>query len=317
MGFNNILKKLKFLKTVCRERKTIQSLLESDNYQFLIFAQPGHFYSPIPDIKEIELQSEIIFDRSVKKVPGIHINEEAQLGLTKKFIAFYNEIPFSDNKNMENRYYFENAYFSYGDAVILYSIIRFFKPRKIIEIGSGFSSAAMLDINERFFDGKIEFTFIEPHPDRLFSLLRAKDKELCSIEKKPVQQVKPEIFLDLKENDILFIDSSHVAKTYSDVLHILFKILPFLKAGVLVHFHDILWPFEYPKIWLDRGRAWNEAYIVRAFLQYNTSFEILYFSSFMEIHYASFLRNNIPLALKIPSSEVTPGNTSLWIRKVL
>jgi hypothetical protein len=129
--------------------------------------------------------------------------------------------------------------------------------------------------------------------------------------------VPAEIFRSLNENEILFIDSSHVAKTHSDVLHILFDILPLLKKGVLIHFHDILWPFEYPKIWLDQGRAWNEAYFLRAFLQYNKSFEILYFNSFMEFHHNDFLRGNLALMVKTPSSEITPGNASLWIRKAL
>ena len=120
----------------------------------------------------------------------------------------------------------------------------------------------------------------------------------------------------MRENDILFVDSSHVAKTQSDVVHLLFKILPSLNKGVIIHFHDILWPFEYPRLWLDDGRAWNEAYFLRAFLQFNSAFRILYFNSMMENRLSDFLRSTMPLAMKTPSSRLTPGNTSLWIRKV-
>ncbi len=317
MLFSNVLKPLKLIRKAFREFARIFSILKSENYRFLKSASPGHYYSPIPDIKEIRSNSKVIFDRSVKEIPGVDINEETQLNLAKEFITFYNDIPFSDKEGDDSRYYFDNGYFSYGDTVTLYSMMRLFNPKRIVEVGSGFSSAAMLDIDENFFDGQIEFTFIEPYPDRLLSLITNKDIQRCSILKKPVQEVPTDTFLNLRENDFLFIDSSHVAKMHSDVLHILFRILPSLKNGVVIHFHDILWPFDYPIIWLERGRAWNETYFVGAFLQYNKSFEILYFNSFMEFHHNSFLRSNMPLMLKTPSSKLTPGNTSLWIRKVL
>jgi predicted O-methyltransferase YrrM len=231
----------------------------SENVQFLRFAPPGHFYSPTPDIKEIRSNSELIFDRSVREIPGIDMNEDRQLSLAKEFISFYGAIPFPDQKRDDTRYYFENDYYSYGDGCCLYSLMRLVKPKRIVEVGSGFSSAAMLDTNDRCFRGEIDFTFIEPYPDRLLSLLGNEDRKRCSILEQPIQQVPMGIFHRLYENDILFIDSSHVAKTHSDVLHILFTILPSLRAGVLIHFHDILWPFEYPRMWLERGRAWNEA----------------------------------------------------------
>jgi hypothetical protein len=114
---------------------------------------------------------------------------------------------------------------------------------------------------------------------------------------------------------MLFIDSSHVAKKDSDVVHILFEVLPRLNKGVMVHFHDVLWPFEYPEIWLARGRAWNEAYFLRAFLQYNPGFEIVFFNSYLASMQREILKRKMPLALKTPSSSVTPGNSSLWLRK--
>jgi len=219
-------------------------------------------------------------------------------------------------KAPDYRYHFDNAYFSYGDGVLLYSFLRHFRPKQVTEVGSGFSSALMLDVNERYLDGKTQFTFVEPYPDRLFSLLSDRDRQSNLVETKVVQHVDSSVFTRLKEGDILFIDSSHVAKTHSDVLHILFNVLPSLNRGVIVHFHDILWPFEYPVSWLTDGRAWNEAYFLRAFLQYNPSFEILFFNSYMALHQREILAKDMPLALKIPSSTVTPGNSSLWIRKV-
>jgi hypothetical protein len=175
----------------------------------------------------------------------------------------------------------------------------------------------MLDINDLFLNKEVDFTFIEPFPDRLLSLLTENDKSKVKVETKPVQEVELSIFSSLEANDILFIDSSHVAKINSDVLHIIFHILPRLKKGVIIHFHDVLWPFEYPKNWLEEGRAWNEAYFLRAFLQNNVSFEILYFNSYMALHHMNMLEKMMPKILKEPTSRVTPGNTSLWLRKLV
>ena len=118
------------------------------------------------------------------------------------------------------------------------------------------------------------------------------------------------------QNDILFVDASHVGKWHSDVLHILFEILPKLNKGVLVHFHDVMWPFEYPQSWLEEGRAFNEAYFLRAFLQYNSAFEVVFFNSFMVAKHAELLRMKMPRMLKSPSTPETIGNSSLWLRKI-
>jgi hypothetical protein len=304
------------IRKVWDERSTIRRILESGSYQSLKFAAPGHYASPIPDIKKIHARSDIVYDRSPTVIAGIDVNVKAQTELAHEFVTYYKDIPFPEKKQDGYRYYFDNSYFSYGDGVVLYSMLRQFKPKRVIEVGSGFSSAAMLDVNEKFCNGEIDFTFIEPSPDRLLSLLGNQDTERCNIVRAPVQEVPTRLFADLHENDILFVDSSHVAKTDSDVVHLLFHILPSLNRGVILHFHDTLWPFEYPSLWHDIGRAWNEAYFLRAFLQYNGAFRILYFNSMMEIHQGQFLRCEMPLAMKRPSAPLTPGNASLWIRKI-
>ena len=123
-----------------------------------------------------------------------------------------------------------------------------------------------------------------------------------------VQDVSPEHFQSLEANDVLFIDSSHVMKVGSDVVYLLSDVLPSLKRGVVVHFHDIFWPFEYPESWLLDGRAWNEAYGLKAFLQFNSSFEIVFFNSYLSVHHRNILERHLPLFLRNPGG-------SLWLRK--
>ena len=159
-------------------------------------------------------------------------------------------------------------------------MMREFRPKRIIEIGSGFSSALMLDVNEKHFNNLIDLTFIEPYPDRLNKLVKPNDK--ANIIPQKLQDVDFNIFTKLEENDIFFIDSSHVSKAGSDVNSIIFNVLPLLKKGVLIHFHDIFYPFEYPEKWYKEGRYWNEAYILRAFLQFNSVFKIIYWLDWLK-----------------------------------
>src|SRR5262249_4955967 len=159
---------------------------------------------------------------------------------------------------------------------------REFRPARVIEIGSGFSSAIMLDTCEQFLQGHTRFTFFDPYPERLQQLLSTEDSRTCEVVAKRVQDINVELFSELGDNDMLFVDSSHVSKYASDVNHILFEILPVLRPGVFVHFHDVFFPFEYPQHWIPQGRCWNEAYLLRAFLQYNKTFKIKLFLSYLE-----------------------------------
>ena len=219
----------------------------------------GHYYSPIINVDEIKRKENQIWKTDLKdKIEGINLNTVEQIELTNQFNQYYNEIPFKDSQIESLRYYFKNSFYSYSDGLVLYSFIRHFKPKRIIEVGSGFSSALMLDCNELYFNNEINLTFIEPYPDRLNSLLKENDKQNTSIISKFIQDVELNEFEKLEAGDILFIDSTHVSKTGSDVNYIIFDILPRLKKGVLIHVHDVFFPFEYPKEWVYEGRNWNE-----------------------------------------------------------
>jgi predicted O-methyltransferase YrrM len=259
---------------------------------------PGHFYSPVVSVEEIEKrQAQIWTDIHPESLEGIDLNVSRQLDIVKELEKFYLQMPFAETKKEGLRFYFDNEYYSYTDAFFLYGVLRHFKPKKIIEIGSGFSSAIMLDTNDHFLNNSVDFTFVEPYPGRLKSLLREQDKTATKLIEENVQQVKMEVFEQLNAGDILFVDSTHVVKTGSDVNFILFEILPKLKSGVLIHFHDIFYPFEYPKQWVLQGRNWNEAYALRAFFMYNSQFHIQLFSDYLHKHHHEVFKN-MPLCYK-------------------
>ncbi|MET0779238.1 MAG: class I SAM-dependent methyltransferase [Candidatus Saccharimonadales bacterium] len=276
--------------------------------KYRTWAMPGHFNSPIPDIADIKKRAKDIFKLPPSKdLVGIDINEKRQLELLKAFRQYYPQIPFSAREKPDLRFYYVNDWFSYGDAIALYSFIRHFRPKRIIEAGSGFSSAAILDINDRFFDGKIKCSFVEPYTERLKTLLRKSDAASQIVEKR-VELIDLKFFDQLQENDILFIDSSHISKTGSDLNTLLLEVLPRLNKGVLIHFHDVFYPFEYPKVWVYDGHAWNEDYMLRAFLTFNEQFSIEFFSSYLSNFHADKLNKNLPDFMKLAGG-------SLWLRR--
>jgi len=267
--------------------------------------EPEGYYSPIPSMDEIKVYN---FNHPLPEtLPGIDLNVNEQLNLLDSFEAFYKELPFSDERSEGLRYYYKNGFYGYSDAILLHCMIRHLKPKKIIEVGSGFSSSVTLDTNEKFMGNSINCIFIEPYPERLESLLKNDDN--VTVYKKRLQEMPIEIFKGLDKNDILFIDSTHVAKFNSDVNYVFHKILPMLAHGVYIHFHDIFYPFEYPQEWLLEGRAWNEQYILRAFLEYNNDFKIVLFNTYLESMHEEKIKSRFPLLYKN-----TGG--SIWIKKI-
>jgi hypothetical protein len=138
--------------------------------------------------------------------------------------------------------------------------------------------------------------------------MKEEDKTRVTLLPTGLQDVDPEIFTQLQANDILFIDSTHVSKVDSDVNYIFFELLPVLNKGVYIHFHDIFYPFEYSKKWIYEGRGWNEAYMLRAFLEFNSQFEIVLFSSFLFRFFRDAIEDKMPLCLKNPGGHI-------WIKK--
>lgn len=268
----------------------------------------GHFYSPVIAIDTVKKrESQIWKNREIVGISGIDLRTEEQIKLAQQFEKYYAALPFKSKKQEKLRYQFENGSYSYTDGIVLYSMIRHIEPKQIIEIGSGHSSAVMLDTDELFFGNQINLTFIEPYPERLYSLMKEDDKGKNNVIVSDVQLVSLTVFEKLNAGDILFVDSTHVSKTGSDVNYILFEILPELKKGVIIHFHDVFYPFEYPKEWVFQGRNWNEDYILRAFLMYNKKFEIMLFSEYLHKHHKDVFKG-MPLCYKNHG-----GN--LWIEK--
>jgi predicted O-methyltransferase YrrM len=301
------------LEQSVRDLEGARERLESENRairaewdKWTQFSPLGHFYSPVPSPDEVEAA----FARGGNgpPFPGVDLNADAQFAILKELAAFYGELPFPAEKTAGHRYYLANSSYGPYDVCVLYGMMRRLQPRRIVEVGCGYSSAALLDANDASFEGRIDFTFVDPDLAQLRRLLLPGEVNPATLIEKPVQDVPDHVFGALGAGDILLIDSSHVSKVGSDVNHLFFKVLPALKPGVWVHIHDVTGNLEYPRGWFDEGRAWNELYILRAFLMYNRTFRIMFSSSFMSDEHHDFLRERMPMC-------AAGGGGQLWLRK--
>jgi predicted O-methyltransferase YrrM len=272
------------------------------------FVPPGHFYSPIPSLAEVHENKARIFERNLRTLPGIDSREAQQLDLLEEFRGYYAEQPFSATKRPDRRYFFENPSYGYSDAIFLYCMLRHTRPKRLIEVGSGYSTAASFDTIELFLGNAVRCTLIEPYPQLVRTLFKPGDEQRTEILATRLQDVPLSRFEALDGGDVLFIDSTHVSRIGSDVNYIVFDILPALKPGVLVHFHDVFWPFEYPEEWIEEGRQWQEDYLLRAFLEYNTTFDIVACNTFLETFHMEWFERHMPLCTKNLGG-------SLWLRK--
>ena len=269
------------------------------------------FLSPIPDLTE--LRDDLWLKRS--ELVGIDMREEGQIDLLSCFESEYkNEYElFPRNEPVRpDEYYVNNKSFESVDGEIAYCMVRHFKPRNIMEVGSGYSTYLMAhailknkEENERH---DCYLTAIEPYPN---PTLKAGFPGLSKLIDQKVQNVPLSEFSKLSNNDILFIDSSHVVKIGSDVQYEYLEILPRLRKGVIVHIHDIFLPAEYRREWLfDRHFFWNEQYLLHAFLMFNSSFEVLWAGSYLHLNNPDALEKAFSSYMR---RERWPG--SFWIKK--
>jgi predicted O-methyltransferase YrrM len=282
----------------------------------LAFAPPGHYYSPIPSKKDVERFALEKWHQGPEAIAGVDFNVAGQLRMLETLGPLTRDLVFADDPGGATRYWWDNDGFSPGDATVLAAMLMHYRPRRVLEIGAGYSTAVMLDVVERHLAAAPpQITCVDPEPGRLRSVLRGDEANL-TIHEAIMQDLPRDAFTSLAAGDILFIDSSHVLKLGSDVSILFLEVLPRLAPGVVVHVHDIATSFEYPLEWYEEGRAWNEAPALRAFLAFNQAYEILYFCDYMNRFQEEAVARHMPLALRHPKGA-PEGNTSVsfWMRR--
>lgn len=262
-----------------------------------------HYYDPLIDANSLKhpLSEE-------RTLPGIDWNVKGQLETLRRF--HYNEelLRFPDQRSDKHAFHYNNYFFESGDAEFWYNVIRAFKPRRIFEIGGGYSTLLAAEAiranaaEERGY--RCRHVCIEPFENGWL------EHSTVTVVRQKVEELDSAFFEELEANDMLFIDSSHVIRPQGDVLFEYLRVLPAMASGVIVHVHDIFTPRDYPEEWvLNEVRLWNEQYLLEAFLSHNRDWEI--------IGALNFLKHRHYHALKEKCPRLTPGRepASFYIRR--
>lgn len=275
------------------------------------YFEDGHFYSPVVDPAQARRSASTLWPSGDPHLAlDVDLAHDTQCRtiseILRPHLGDFDYAP-GYGEQSANRFRMDNDQFSGLDARLLFCFLRHYTPRRIVEVGSGYSTLLMCDVNRRFLGGRTSIECVEPFP-REFLLGMGGEIDLHRL---PVQQVPMAVFDRLQAGDILFIDSSHVAKTGSDVNHLFFEVLPRLAAGVIVHVHDIFLPFEYPEHWVvNERRSWNEQYLLRALLMGSNSYEVPFGAAYADRYLQVELK-----AAHGSAGQDYRGGASFWMAK--
>lgn len=264
-----------------------------------------HFYSPIPNLRELPPS---VWDRE-SAMPGIAFDAKGQLDYVVSELApFLKEFrPPAMPAGAAVQSFWDNDLYGSVDSELLYAMIRHHRPRRVIELGSGYStlvSASACEENRR--EGHdVELVSNDPFPQEMLPGVVG----LSRLVRRGATEIPVEEFSDLAAGDILFIDTTHAVKLGGDVNYLLLEVLPVLNPGVLVHIHDIFLPWEYPRSWALERRHWTEQYLLQAFLCFNHAYEVLVS--------ANALARRFPdrLAQLIESYDHRASPKAFWMRR--
>lgn len=240
-----------------------------------IFVLPDHYYRPFLDPQKLPAD----FWTSRSSLVGLTLNTDEALSWAEtKLVEYFQELrsflPINKEDNPDSRLYLVNGTYMAVDAHMYYALIRHLRPKRIIEVGAGFSTLFAYEALKRgnSFD-HTQLHVVEPYPE---AIIKEGLESIAKVRREFVQDVQLAFFDQLEAGDILFIDSTHVVKEGNDVLYLYLEVLPRLKPGVYVHVHDINLPEPYPSCYLDYGWFWNEQYLLQAYLINNSRVKILW-----------------------------------------
>jgi predicted O-methyltransferase YrrM len=284
---------------------------QAENGAEIDFA-PSHHQSPIPDPGQLKKEPyrSRIWPKSPPETPGVDWRGKHQLALCRE-LGRQTPMTFPTAPTGDPHEYFASSGFPPLDATVLQAILRHFRPERMIEVGSGYSSLVTARVNREFLREGLRFTCIEPYPR---DFLRAGVPGISELRVEEVQDTPLELFDALQDGDILFIDTTHVVKTGGDVQWLFSQVIPRLNPGVLVHLHDIFLPGDYPRKWVMQGWGCNEMYLVQGFLAFNYAFEVIFGVHWMIRNERDALREAFPHLSERDTSPWLAG--SLWIRRV-
>lgn len=259
---------------------------------------PNHYYTSVADVHELRRQRRIWANRSA--MIGVDMNVVEQAGQLLQMVKPY------ESEYRGNAAYNEGTArgfgpgFGYIEAQCLHGVLRALKPRKVCEVGSGVSTyCALRALARNESEGHTaQLTCIEPNPSKFLRSMRS--KKAVELIEQPVQAVDPNLFQELEAGDLLFIDTTHVVKPGGEVIYLYLEAIPRLRPGVIVHIHDIYFPYLYQRDLLQLRNLfqWSETALLLALLVNNKRLSVLFCLSLL--HY------DAPAVLSSVFPEYTP-----------
>jgi len=269
---------------------------------------PGHDLSPVVNPEAVMPLVTRARELTHADIAGIDFHLDDMVAFWQANAALIAATPFSAFPDGKYRFYYVRGAYDAGDAASLRAMIHAHRPRRVVQITAGIASACIIDCAEEAGLADFRLTCIEPRMKRLYDVLHPGDAARIDTLKQTLADTDRAVFEQLQANDILFVNSSHVLKTGSDVHQILFDIIPRLRPGVLIHFHACRFPFEYSdKLIFERNMSWNEAYALRALLMWNTRLRVVFYNSLFAIEHADLITPVFPAFLENPGG-------SIWLR---
>ncbi len=272
--------------------------------------QECNFYSPVNDLEFLEENRDLWHGRGLPR--GVNWDLEGQVEYLEGIASFARELVDVPNEMAPGppSYHWRNDFWNGLDAIAQYAILRDARPRRVVEVGCGWSSLLMAEAllrNEAEGAGRTQVDQVEPYARKeLLSAL----PDHWRLHESILQRAPLELFESLEAGDVCFYDGSHVARAGSDVAWFFFEILPRLAPGVLVHVHDIFWPNDYPDQWIfEGGLSWNEQYVFQAFLMGNREFRLTLANAAV----ADAFPDRLQAALGTVPTALTGG--SVWMRR--
>jgi hypothetical protein len=261
-----------------------------------VFPIRSHYYEPLFDDKQL-----IHSLTDVRDLPGIDFRANEQLDLLK-VLDHATELIALDLARpdiTDNEFNINNGTFESGDAEFLYQFLRYFKPRTVVEIGSGNSTRmARIALERNAVETGVDarHTCIEPYEIPWLEQLPG-----IRVRRERVETAAIDWSSELGAGDLLFVDSSHMIRPQGDVLKEYLEIFPRLQSGVYVHIHDIFTPRDYPKSWVvDDVKFWNEQYLLEMLLSNTGRYKV--------VAALNFLQHSNHEALARVCPYLTPGS---------
>lgn len=264
---------------------------------------PANFYSNVPLVDDVNSSFEY---RDEEEVYNIGIFDDEKINkFIEKICVYANEFdpPVDDSADHAEKFFWKNPAFSYSDAMSYYCVLRYYKPSRVLEIGSGYSTLVAHEALKK--NGKGKLVLIEPYPKEFLKKLDSVETIIESF----VQDIPVAELVELvEESDVWFIDSTHTVKVGSDCLYIYLMIMPKIKSDLIVHTHDVFLPFAFPKkLVLEKHMYWTEQYLLYAYMLDNPKIEVLFGSA--------YVNKKIPESLeRLMQNRYPGGGSSIWYK---